>query len=140
MRRRCRSASTCPPAVDDGKMTDLQIQTCKQRGCYANTHAGSARCATLGQAAEKLSFQISGEGNDYDPDAARGLYGGLRQDQAAQPSLRANGSRERAPDDKLRETHQAPLRKCFALPILQVDGISGSLPLHRRLPRAAANE
>jgi invasion protein IalB len=29
--------ASAKPQVNDGKMVDLQIQTCEQRGCYVNT-------------------------------------------------------------------------------------------------------
>ena len=42
--------------VDDGKVTDLQIQTCENRGCYATMpcRARRARGAEIGQADEAV--------------------------------------------------------------------------------------
>jgi invasion protein IalB len=44
--------------VDDGKVTDLQIQTCENRGCYAGTPISSDLLAALKSGKQlKLSFQ-----------------------------------------------------------------------------------
>jgi invasion protein IalB len=44
--------------VDDGKITDLQIQTCEQRGCYANAPIAADLLAALKSGKQlKISFQ-----------------------------------------------------------------------------------
>jgi invasion protein IalB len=44
--------------VDDGHPTDLQIQTCESRGCYAGTPAGPDLLAALKSGKQlKISFQ-----------------------------------------------------------------------------------
>jgi invasion protein IalB len=44
--------------VDDGKATDLQIQTCEQRGCYANTPISPEMLAAMKTGKQlKVSFQ-----------------------------------------------------------------------------------
>jgi invasion protein IalB len=44
--------------VDDGKATDLQIQTCENRGCYAGTPISSELLAAMKTGKQlKLSFQ-----------------------------------------------------------------------------------
>jgi len=44
--------------VDDGKTTDLQIQTCEQRGCYANTPIAADMLAAMKSGKQlKVSFQ-----------------------------------------------------------------------------------
>jgi invasion protein IalB len=44
--------------VDDGKITDLQIQTCEQRGCYANAPISSDMLAAMKTGKQlKVSFQ-----------------------------------------------------------------------------------
>src|ERR1700744_2046353 len=44
--------------VDDGKPVDLQIQTCEQRGCYANVPVAPEMLAQLKSGKElKVSFQ-----------------------------------------------------------------------------------
>jgi invasion protein IalB len=44
--------------VDDGKPTDLQIQTCEQRGCYANTPISPDMLAAMKTGKQlKVSFQ-----------------------------------------------------------------------------------
>src|SRR3954470_9289645 len=44
--------------VDDGKASDLQIQTCEQRGCYANTPISPDMLAAMKSGKQlKVSFQ-----------------------------------------------------------------------------------
>ena len=44
--------------VDDGKTVDLQIQTCEQRGCYANTPIPADMLAAMKSGKQfKVSFQ-----------------------------------------------------------------------------------
>jgi invasion protein IalB len=44
--------------VDDGKVTDLQIQTCEARGCYASTPIAPDVLAAMKSGKQmKLSFQ-----------------------------------------------------------------------------------
>lgn len=44
--------------VDDGKTTDLQIQTCEQRGCYANAPVSPDMLAAMKSGKQlKVSFQ-----------------------------------------------------------------------------------
>ena len=44
--------------VDDGKAVDLQIQTCENRGCYANTPVAPDMLAALRSGKQlKVSFQ-----------------------------------------------------------------------------------
>jgi|SRR4030088_2124762 invasion protein IalB len=44
--------------VDDGRATDLQIQTCESRGCYAGTPVGPDLLAALKSGKQlKISFQ-----------------------------------------------------------------------------------
>jgi invasion protein IalB len=44
--------------VDDGRTTDLQIQTCESRGCYAGTPVGPDLLAALRSGKQlKISFQ-----------------------------------------------------------------------------------
>jgi invasion protein IalB len=44
--------------VDDGKATDLQIQTCEQRGCYTNTPISPEMLAAMKAGKQlKVSFQ-----------------------------------------------------------------------------------
>jgi invasion protein IalB len=44
--------------VDDGKTTDLQIQTCEQRGCYTNTPISPDMLAAMKSGKQlKVSFQ-----------------------------------------------------------------------------------
>jgi invasion protein IalB len=44
--------------VDDGKTSDLQIQTCEQRGCYANTPIAADMLAAMKSGKQlKVSFQ-----------------------------------------------------------------------------------
>ena len=48
--------------VDDGKVVDLQIQTCEQRGCYANTPITPDLLATMRSGKQfKVSFQNLGK-------------------------------------------------------------------------------
>ena len=48
--------------VDDGKVTDLQIQTCEARGCYASTPISPEFLAVLKSGKElKVSFQNLGK-------------------------------------------------------------------------------
>ena len=48
--------------VDDGKVTDLQIQTCEQRGCYANTPIAADMLAAMKSGKQlKVSFQNLGK-------------------------------------------------------------------------------
>jgi invasion protein IalB len=48
--------------VDDGKTVDLQIQTCEQRGCYANTPITPDLLAALRSGKQfKVSFQNLGK-------------------------------------------------------------------------------
>jgi invasion protein IalB len=50
--------------VDDGKATDLQIQTCEARGCYASTPISPEFLAVLKSGKElKVSFQNLGKEN-----------------------------------------------------------------------------
>jgi invasion protein IalB len=50
--------------VDDGKVTDLQIQTCEARGCYASTPISPEFLAVLKSGKElKVSFQNLGKEN-----------------------------------------------------------------------------
>jgi len=50
--------------VDDGKVTDLQIQTCEARGCYASTPITPEFLALLKSGKElKVSFQNLGKEN-----------------------------------------------------------------------------
>ncbi|MBR1285995.1 invasion associated locus B family protein [Bradyrhizobium sp. AUGA SZCCT0177] len=44
--------------VDDGKVSDLQIQTCEQRGCYANSQIPADMLAAMKSGKQlKVSFQ-----------------------------------------------------------------------------------
>ena len=44
--------------VDDGKVSDLQIQTCEQRGCYANSPISPELLAAMKSGKQlKVSFQ-----------------------------------------------------------------------------------
>ena len=44
--------------VDDGKTTDLQIQTCEARGCYTNTPISPEMLAAMKSGKQlKVSFQ-----------------------------------------------------------------------------------
>ena len=48
--------------VDDGKTADLQIQTCEQRGCYANTPIATDMLAAMKSGKQlKVSFQNLGK-------------------------------------------------------------------------------
>lgn len=48
--------------VDDGKTSDLQIQTCEQRGCYANTPIPADMLAAMKSGKQlKVSFQNLGK-------------------------------------------------------------------------------
>ena len=48
--------------VDDGKTADLQIQTCEQRGCYANTPIAADMLAAMKSGKQlKVSFQNLGK-------------------------------------------------------------------------------
>lgn len=48
--------------VDDGKMTDLQIQTCENRGCYAGSPVAPDLLAALRSGKQlKVSFQNLGK-------------------------------------------------------------------------------
>jgi invasion protein IalB len=48
--------------VDDGKIADLQIQTCEQRGCYANTPIAADMLAAMKSGKQlKVSFQNLGK-------------------------------------------------------------------------------
>jgi invasion protein IalB len=48
--------------VDDGKAADLQIQTCEQRGCYANTPIAADMLAAMKSGKQlKVSFQNLGK-------------------------------------------------------------------------------
>lgn len=48
--------------VDDGKAADLQIQTCEQRGCYANTPIAADMLAAMKTGKQlKVSFQNLGK-------------------------------------------------------------------------------
>jgi invasion protein IalB len=48
--------------VDDGKTADLQIQTCEQRGCYANTLIAADMLAAMKSGKQlKVSFQNLGK-------------------------------------------------------------------------------
>jgi invasion protein IalB len=48
--------------VDDGKTSDLQIQTCEQRGCYANTPIAEDMLAAMKSGKQlKVSFQNLGK-------------------------------------------------------------------------------
>jgi invasion protein IalB len=48
--------------VDDGKTADLQIQTCEQRGCYANTPVSADMLAAMKSGKQlKVSFQNLGK-------------------------------------------------------------------------------
>ena len=48
--------------VDDGKTADLQIQTCEQRGCYANTSIAADMLAAMKSGKQlKVSFQNLGK-------------------------------------------------------------------------------
>jgi len=48
--------------VDDGKVTDLQIQTCEQRGCYANSPIAPDMLAAMKSGKQlKVSFQNLGK-------------------------------------------------------------------------------
>ena len=68
--------------VDDGKMVDLQIQTCEQRGCYANAPISPDLLAAMRSGKQfKVSFQNLGQGNHHHPDAAGRFRRGVRQDQ-----------------------------------------------------------
>jgi invasion protein IalB len=50
--------------VDDGKVTDLQIQTCEARGCYASTPISPEFLAALKSGQQlKVSFQNLGKEN-----------------------------------------------------------------------------
>jgi invasion protein IalB len=48
--------------VDDGKVSDLQIQTCEQRGCYANSPIPAEMLAAMRSGKQlKVSFQNLGK-------------------------------------------------------------------------------
>jgi len=48
--------------VDDGKVSDLQIQTCEQRGCYANSPIAADMLAAMKSGKQlKVSFQNLGK-------------------------------------------------------------------------------
>lgn len=48
--------------VDDGKVSDLQIQTCEQRGCYANSPISPEMLAAMKSGKQlKVSFQNLGK-------------------------------------------------------------------------------
>ena len=48
--------------VDDGKVSDLQIQTCEQRGCYANSPISADMLAAMKSGKQlKVSFQNLGK-------------------------------------------------------------------------------
>ena len=48
--------------VDDGKVSDLQIQTCEQRGCYANSPIPAEMLAAMKSGKQlKVSFQNLGK-------------------------------------------------------------------------------
>jgi len=48
--------------VDDGKIADLQIQTCEQRGCYADTPIAADMLAAMKSGQQlKVSFQNLGK-------------------------------------------------------------------------------
>jgi invasion protein IalB len=48
--------------VDDGKTSELQIQTCEQRGCYANTPIAADMLAAMKAGKQlKVSFQNLGK-------------------------------------------------------------------------------
>ena len=48
--------------VDDGKVSDLQIQTCEQRGCYANSPITAEMLAAMKSGKQlKVSFQNLGK-------------------------------------------------------------------------------
>ena len=48
--------------VDDGKVSDLQVQTCEQRGCYANSPISAEMLATMKSGKQlKVSFQNLGK-------------------------------------------------------------------------------
>jgi len=48
--------------VDDGKVSDLQIQTCEQRGCYANSPIAPDMLAAMKSGKQlKVSFQNLGK-------------------------------------------------------------------------------
>ena len=48
--------------VDDGKVSDLQIQTCEQRGCYANSPISAEMLAAMKSGKQlKVSFQNLGK-------------------------------------------------------------------------------
>lgn len=48
--------------VDDGKTADLQIQTCEQRGCYANTPIATDMLTAMKSGKQlKVSFQNLGK-------------------------------------------------------------------------------
>ena len=50
--------------VDDGKVSDLQIQTCEQRGCYANSPIPADMLAAMKSGKQlKVSFQNLGKEN-----------------------------------------------------------------------------
>jgi invasion protein IalB len=75
--------------VDDGKTTDLQIQTCEQRGCYTNAPISPDILAAMktGKASQGLVPE-SRQGSNCDPDAADRLRRGVRQDQVASRAKR----------------------------------------------------
>ena len=57
--------------VDDGKTSELQIQTCEARGCYANLQISPDVLAALKSGKQlKVSFQNMAKETIYDPDAA----------------------------------------------------------------------
>ena len=48
--------------IDDGKVSDLQIQTCEQRGCYANSPISGEMLAAMKSGKQlKVSFQNLGK-------------------------------------------------------------------------------
>ncbi len=58
----CRAALNFQ--VDDGKATDLQIQTCENRGCYAGSAIAPDLLAALRTGKQlKVSFQNLGKEN-----------------------------------------------------------------------------
>ena len=66
--------------VDDGKTTDLQIQTCEARGCYTNTPISPEMLAAMKSGKQlKVSFQNLAE-QTITSDAAGRFRRCLRQD------------------------------------------------------------
>ena len=82
----CRSGLNLPVGaklqVDDGKVIDLQIQTCEARGCYASTPIAPDLLAAMKSGKQlKLSFQNMAKETITIPMPLADFARRLRQDQ-----------------------------------------------------------